>query len=204
MHILFFFAKLQIMIKTENFVQVTVTSPSQLREWLMQYHTQTESIWLVTYKKEIEDKYVSTQEILDQILCFGWIDGVRRKVDDQKTMQLISPRQVQHWTKTYKDRFAKLEKEGLMTDAGRAAVALSKQNGLWDFMNDVDALIKPPDFLKCLEENAPAMEYFDKFGASSKRFMLRYIKIAKTGETRAKRISEISLLAKKGVKLPGS
>jgi uncharacterized protein YdeI (YjbR/CyaY-like superfamily) len=192
------------MVKTENFVQIEISSATQLREWLQQNHTQKESIWLVTYKKEVKEKYVSTQEILDEILCFGWIDGVRRKLDEQKTMQLISPRQVQHWTKTYKDRFAKLEKEGRMTDAGRQSVLVSKQNGLWNFMDDVDALIKPSDFVKCLEENPPAMNYFDAFSASSKRFMLRHIKIAKTANTRVKRINEITSLAKQNKKLPGS
>jgi uncharacterized protein YdeI (YjbR/CyaY-like superfamily) len=192
------------MVKTENFVQIEINSTIQLREWLQQNHTQKESIWLVTYKKEVVEKYVSTQEILDEVLCFGWIDGIRRKVDEQKTMQLISPRQVQHWTKTYKDRFAKLEKEGRMTDAGREAVLVSKRNGLWNFMDDVDALIKPPDFIKCLEENPPAINCFDAFGASSKRFMLRYIKIAKTADTRANRINEITLLAQQNKKLPGS
>jgi uncharacterized protein YdeI (YjbR/CyaY-like superfamily) len=192
------------MVKTENFIQVEITSANQLREWLLQNHTQKESIWLVTYKKEIKKKYVSVQEILDELLCFGWIDGVRRKLDEARTMQLISPRKVQHWTKTYKDRFAKLEKEGRMTDAGRQSVAISKQNGLWHFMDDVDALIKPSDFSKALQENPPAMQYFDAFGASSKRFMLRYVKIAKTPSTREKRINEITLLAKQNKKLPGS
>jgi uncharacterized protein YdeI (YjbR/CyaY-like superfamily) len=192
------------MVKTENFLQVEINSASELRKWLEKNHTQKKSIWLVTYKKEVKEKYVSVQEVLDELLCFGWIDGIRRKVDEQKTMQLISPRQVQHWTKTYKDRFAKLEKQGRMTDAGREAVRISKHNGLWNFMDDVDALIKPADFSKCLEQNPPAMQCFDSFGAASKRFMLRYIKIAKTGAARAKRINDITLLAKQGKKLPGS
>jgi uncharacterized protein YdeI (YjbR/CyaY-like superfamily) len=192
------------MIKTENFVQVEVSSSIELREWLQKNHSQNESIWLVTYKKDVKDKYISVQQVLDELLCFGWIDGIRRKLDNNKTMQLISPRQVQHWTKTYKERFEKLEKEGRMTDAGREAVKISKQNGLWNFMDDVDALIKPADFIKCLEENPPAMQCFDAFGAASKRFMLRHIKIAKTESTRAKRIAEITSLAKQGKKLPGS
>jgi uncharacterized protein YdeI (YjbR/CyaY-like superfamily) len=192
------------MVKTENFIQVEITSATQLRDWLIKNHTQKESIWVVTFKKEIKDKYVSVQEILDELLCFGWIDGIRRKVDEDRTMQLIAPRQVQHWTKTYKDRFAKLEKDGKMQDAGREAVTISKQNGLWNFMDDVDALIKPDDLIKCLTENPPAIQNFDAINASSKRFALRYIKIAKTDATRAKRISEISLLAKDGKKLPGS
>lgn len=192
------------MVKTENFIQVEITTAGQLRDWLQKNHTQKESIWLVTYKKEVTDKYVSNNEVLDELLCFGWIDGIKRKIDTQKVMQLISPRRVQHWSKTYKDRFAKLEKQGLVAEAGKQSVILSKQKGLWNFMDDVDALIKPPDFIKCLEENPPAMNCFDAFGAASKRFMLRYIKIAKTPETRAKRINEISLLAKQNKKLPGS
>jgi uncharacterized protein YdeI (YjbR/CyaY-like superfamily) len=118
------------MVKTENFEQVIIESSAHLRDWLQKNHTQQESIWLVTYKKEQIEKYVSVQEVLDELLCFGWIDGVRQKLDKEKTMQLISPRKVQHWTKTYKDRFAKLEKYGRMTDAGKASVLLSKKNGL--------------------------------------------------------------------------
>jgi uncharacterized protein YdeI (YjbR/CyaY-like superfamily) len=192
------------MIRTEKFEQVEVSSAGQLRGWLMDHHSQKESIWLVTYKKEVKEKYVSVQEILDELLCFGWVDGIRRKLDEQRTMQLISPRKVQHWTKTYKDRFAKLEKEGRMTDAGREVVRVSKENGLWDFMDDVDALIKPADFIDSLRANPPAMKHFDAFGASSKRFMLRHIKIAKTALTRQKRIAEITRLAKQNKNLPGS
>ena len=192
------------MVKTENFIKVEITTQQQLREWLQANYTQKESIWLVTYKKQWTNKYVSTQQVLDELLCFGWIDGVKRKLDEDKTIQLIAPRKVKHWTKTYKDRYAKLEKLGVVTDAGKQSVLISKQNGLWNFMDEVDNLIKPPDFLKSLEENHPALTNFDGFGAASKRFMLRYIKIAKTEETRAKRIQEISLLAKQGVKLKGS
>lgn len=192
------------MVKTENFEQVEIESATQLRDWLQENYTQTESIWLVTYKKEVISKYVTNNEVLDELLCFGWIDGIKRKIDTEKVMQLISPRRVQHWSQSYKDRFAKLDKEGRMTDAGRASVNLSKSLGLWDFMNDVDQLIKSDDFVEYLKKYPNATENFDAFGASSKRFMLRYIKIAKTKETRIKRIAQIALLASKNEKLPGS
>ena len=192
------------MVKTENFEKVVIDNSNELRNWLQKNQAQKESVWLVTYKKEVQEKYVSKQEVLDELLCFGWIDGIARKLDDTKTMQLIAPRKVQHWTKTYKDRFAKLEKAGRMADAGRATVLLSKQNGLWNFMDDVDNLIKPPDFLQALSDNPPATKNFDAFGAASKRFMLRYIKNAKTEATRSKRLNEIALLAKEGKKLEGS
>lgn len=192
------------MVKTENFEQVEIVAATQLRHWLQKNYAQTESIWLVTYKKEVTDKYVANNEVLDELLCFGWIDGIKRKIDEQKVMQLISPRRVQHWSQTYKDRFEKLEKEGRMTDVGRASVNLSKSLGLWDYMNDVDQLIKSADFIACLEKYPNATQNFDAFGASSKRFMLRYIKIAKTQVTRAKRITQIALLASQNQKLPGS
>lgn len=74
------------MVKTENFEQIEVRSSEQLREWLKINHAQKESIWLITYKKETLEKYVSVQEVLDELLCFGWIDGIRRKLDEKRTM----------------------------------------------------------------------------------------------------------------------
>jgi len=118
------------MVKTENFDQVEVSSSTQLREWLQNNHKQKDSIWLVTFKKETKEKYVSVQEVLDELLCFGWIDGIRRKLDEKRTMQLISPRKVEHWTKTYKDRYSKLESKGLIENAGKETVLRSIINGL--------------------------------------------------------------------------
>ncbi len=192
------------MTKTENFEQVEVSSVEELRQWLEQHYTQQESVWLVTFKKQVPEKYVSVSEVLDELLCYGWIDGIRRKLDTDRTMQLIAPRKAQHWAKTYKDRAARLEKEGRMQDAGRKAIALSKKNGLWNFMDDVDALIKPADLLEALENHPPALENFDAFNDSSKRFVLRWIKLAKTAKTRANRIEKTARLAAIGEKIPGS
>lgn len=192
------------MIKTENFIQVEVKSSSELREWLLMNHTQKESIWLVTYKKEITEKYVSVQEVLDQLLCFGWIDGIRRKLDQKRTMQLISPRKVEHWSQTYKLRFAKLEELGLIHQSGFNAVETSKKAGLWNFMDDVDNLIIPNDLQEALNINNEAKLFFEAINASSKRFVLRWIKLAKTDKTRVSRIEQIVQLSSKGEKLKGS
>lgn len=191
------------MVKTENFEQVEIISASQLRDWLYKNHTQQESVWLVTYKKQIANKYVSVQQVLDELLCFGWIDGIRRKLDEDRTMQLIAPRKVEHWTKTYKDRYAKLLKNNLVENSGKEAVLKCKQNGLWHFMDDVDALIKPTDFVTALEKYDFALSNFNAFGASSQRFILRWIKIAKTTDTRNKRIAEAAALADKNLKIKG-
>lgn len=192
------------MIKTQNFEKVEVTSFDELFGWLERNHTQKDSIWIVTYKKHIEEKYVSTSEILDAVLCFGWIDGIRRKLDDNKTMQLISPRKAQHWTKSYKERAAKLIAAGKMQEAGMQLIDDSKASGLWNFMDDVDSLIMPDDLVTALQEYPEATENFNAFNPSSKRNMLRHIKLAKTDKTRQKRIKQLSELASLGKKLPGS
>ena len=192
------------MIKTEKFIQVEVKSSSELREWLLMNHSQKESIWLITYKKEITEKYVSVQEVLDQLLCFGWIDGIRRKLDQKRTMQLISPRKVEHWSQTYKLRFAKLEELGLIHQSGFNAVETSKKAGLWNFMDDVDNLIIPNDLQEALTKNNEAKLFFESINASSKRFVLRWIKLAKTDKTRVSRIEQIVQLSSKGEKLKGS
>jgi uncharacterized protein YdeI (YjbR/CyaY-like superfamily) len=192
------------MVKTENFEQVEVTSGQELRDWLEAHHQQEEAVWVVTYKKVVPEKYVSTSEVLDELLCYGWIDGIRRKLDEKRTMQLISPRRKQHWAKTYKERAAKLEAEGKMQEAGRQAIERSKREGLWNFMDDVDALIKPKDLIEALEAHPPALANFDHFNDSSKRFILRWIKLAKQAKTRAQRIEKTAKLAAQNKKIPGS
>ncbi|MGB3799566.1 MAG: hypothetical protein WA952_07090, partial [Lewinella sp.] len=75
------------MIKTEDFKKVPVSSAGELRDWLQAHHSQEAGVWLVTYKKSVPEKYVSTGDVLDELLCFGWIDGIRRKLDEERTMQ---------------------------------------------------------------------------------------------------------------------
>ncbi len=190
------------MTKTDNFDKVEVKSQAELRAWLEANHEQDDSVWLVTYKKQHADWYVSTQQILDEVLCFGWVDGIRRKLDDDRTMQLIAPRKAQHWAKSYKDRVARLEKEGKMHPAGLKAVEQSKQNGLWNFMDDVDALIIPDDLMAALKAHHPGLENFEASAPSYRRNVLRWIKLAKTDKTRAKRIEKAAVFAAKDEKIP--
>ena len=192
------------MIKTENFEQVVVENQAALREWLLDHHQQEASVWLVTYKKSEKEKYVSREEVLDVLLCFGWIDGIRRKRDEKTSMQLIAPRKAQHWAKSYKERAAKLMEEGKMHATGQASIDRGKASGLWHFMDDVDALILPEDLKSALKALPPAATFFDSINPSSKRFVLRWIKLAKTEKTRKSRILKIAQLSAKGEKLPGS
>ena len=200
------------MIKTDNFAQVEVTSPAQLRAWLDAHHAQAESVWVVTYKKSVPGKYVSTGDILDAVVAYGWVDGIRRKTDpktnadgepEERTMQLISPRKGQHWARSYKDRAARLEAAGHMHEAGRAAIAASKASGMWSFMDDVDALVTPKDLKVELDKHEGAAAFFHALPDSAKRFTLRWIKLAKTEKTRAKRVSVTAEKSAAGEFVPG-
>ena len=191
------------MIKTEHFDKIEVDSAADLRKWLMKNHSQTESVWLVTFKKLVLDKYISTAQVLDELLCFGWIDGIRLKLDEKRTMQLIGPRRKQHWAKTYKERAEKLIQERRMQPAGLNSIEQSKQSGLWNFMDDVDALIVPKDLKGALKKCPAAKSFFENLAPSAKRFTLRWIKLAKTQKTRDKRIQTTVTRSKQGEKVPG-
>ena len=193
------------MAAADGYARVEVASVAELRAWFEANHERDEGIWLVTWKKSEGARYVGREDVLDACIAFGWIDGARRKHDDPaRTMQLLTPRRAQHWAQTYKDRAARLEAEGSMHEAGRAAVARSKREGLWDFMADVDALVVPDDLAAAFATRPGSRDRFEAFGASSQRFALRVVKLAKTQSTRAKRVEEIARLAERGEKLPGS
>lgn len=192
------------MIKTENFDKIEVKSSKEIRNWLLKNHDNPASVWLVTYKKSESDNYISSSDVLDELLCFGWIDGIRRKLDDRRTMQLISQRKAEHWAKTYKERVQKLIDEGKMHQSGFNSIERAKNSGLWNFMDDVDALAVPADLAMALNKIKGAADFFKKINPSSKRFVLRWLKLAKTEKTRDKRIHQLVDLSAKGEKLSGS
>lgn len=190
------------MIPTEGFAQVEVRSPAELRDWLTAHHGQAESVWLVTWKKAPGAPYVSVSEVLDELIAFGWIDGIRRKREDGRTMQLISPRKQQTWAASYKRRAERLEAEGRLHPAGRAAIAAAKAAGRWDETAEVDALIVPPDLSDALAADAEADRFFQTAAPSYRRNVLRWLHGAKKAETRKRRIAQITALSSQGRKVP--
>lgn len=190
------------MIPTERFEQVSVSSRAELRLWLVENHAREESIWLVRFKKSVPGKFVDRLALLDELLCFGWIDGIARKLDDERTMQLISPRQQRAWAKSYKDRAAELIADGLMHSPGYAAIEQSKKLGLWDAYAEVDALVVPDDLRMALETAPTAERFFDAAAPSYKRNVLRWITQAKKDETRTKRVAATVTFSLRGEKIP--
>lgn len=183
------------MIDTDKFEQVEITTSEQLRDWLNQCHTQEKSIWLVTFKKHVPGKYVSVDAVLDELLCFGWIDGIRRKLDDQRTMQLIAPRKAQLWTQTYKVRAQRLLDAGLLHESGLKTIEAARAVSDWATVDEVDALVVPPDLLRGLSLYSDAAEVFANCSPSYRRNVLRWLRLAKTEKTRSDRILKIALFS---------
>ena len=178
-----------------------ISSANDLRAWLKGHHGQTESVWVVTYKRSAGDRYVSRWDVLDELLCFGWIDGRMMRLDEERVMQLISPRRVHHWAQSYKERVEKLDSQGRMHPSGLAAVALSKQLGLWDYTADIDALQIPSDLEEVLRSQNVYAE-FEALPPSYRRNILRWIKLAKADATRMKRIHQVVLTTASSTRIP--
>lgn len=173
----------------DRFEHVEVTSARELHDWLLAHHMQTEAVWLVTWKKAVPGRYVPHEQVLDELIAFGWIDGIRRRIDDERTRQLVSPRRTQPWARSYQQRAERLASEGRMHPAGAASVERARATGMWDAMADVDDLVVPDDLATALRARPAAHEAFTTFPPSTRRNVLRWIASAKTDATRSRRIA---------------
>jgi uncharacterized protein YdeI (YjbR/CyaY-like superfamily) len=174
-------------MQNESMNEVEFRSAGALRSWLLENHEQRKGIWAITYKKHVVEHYVSRDEVLDELLCFGWIDGVRQKRDDDRTMQLISPRREQIWARTYQQRIESLVQAGRVHHSGVRSMEVAKATGLWNAFADVDDLVVHDDLAAALGNHRSR---FDAYPVSYRRNVLRWIAKAKTEATRTKRISE--------------
>lgn len=189
------------MAKLSEYRQVEFRSRSELRDWFQRHHLAADPFWLVSYKKHVSEFYLPYGDIVEELLCFGWIDGRTRRVDDQRTMLLVAPRKPgSTWSAPNKKRIARLRRAGLLMPHGAEKVAAAKKDGSWSFLDDIDALILPPDLETALTKNRRAARNFDRFNAAAKKVILLWIKTARRDETRKRRIAETVRLAAKNIK----
>jgi uncharacterized protein YdeI (YjbR/CyaY-like superfamily) len=174
---------------------VTIRSRADLRAWLAEHHASAASHWLASYKRHHRD-YLPYEAQVEELLCWGWIDSMTRALDADRSMILIAPRNPKSgWSAINKAHVARARASGAMTAAGEAKISAAMANGMWDFLNDVDALIAPDDLLQALGDARPAYEAYPK---SVQRGTLEWIKTAKTAATRAARIADVVASAAQG------
>ncbi|WP_116107243.1 YdeI/OmpD-associated family protein [Lewinella sp. IMCC34191] len=166
-----------------------IESTEDLRRWLAANHATSSSVWLIRYRKVAGHRHVSWSELVDELLCYGWVDSQTRKLDAERTIIRISPRNPKStWSGINKAKIERLRAEGRMTPAGEALVEVAQSNGCWTWLDDVEQLVMPPDLEAALAATDKAAYYYDRFPDSGKRLILYWIKSAKTAPTREKRI----------------
>jgi uncharacterized protein YdeI (YjbR/CyaY-like superfamily) len=174
---------------------------AEWRAWLAANHDTSTGIWLVTFKKASGQPAPSYNDIVEEALCFGWVDSKPGKVDTERTMLYISPRKPKSgWAKPNKIRVAKLIATGQMTPAGQAVIDLAIQNGTWTMLDAIEELICPADLALALQANPTAAMYFEAFPPSTQKGIYQWIIQAKRPETRAKRVAETVQLAASNVR----
>ena len=168
------------------------TTRQKWREWLERNHSKSTGIFLRIFKKDSGKKTVTHLEALDEALCFGWIDGVRKSYDDESFLQKFTPRQKRSiWSKRNQENVARLIKEQRMTDAGIAEVERAKNDGRWDRAYDSPKDMKvPSDFLKELKKNKAAYRFFKELTKINHFAIAFRLHNAKRPETRERRMKD--------------
>ncbi len=178
--------------------------PKSLREWrawLTEHHGRGEGVWLITYKKGLQQPRLEYDEAVTEAICFGWIDSKPRKLDDARSMLWYAPRKAgSGWSRLNKQRVARAISTHRMTAAGLARVNEAKKDGSWAALDAVENLEIPEDLAKAFSKHKSAAEKFEAFPRSVKRSVLEWIGNAKTAPTRAKRVEETASLAAKNVR----
>ena len=181
--------------------RVQVENRSEWRQWLEENHERSKGVWLVTFKKHCGEKYVPRVATIEEALCFGWIDSLPRKLDDERTMLWFSPRKPgSGWSKINKNLVEKMTGAGRMAQAGLKKVEAAKADGSWNALDAVEALEIPPDLSAAFDSFSSARQNFDAFPRYTKRSILAWIQGAKRSETRAKRIKETARLAQDNIR----
>jgi uncharacterized protein YdeI (YjbR/CyaY-like superfamily) len=166
-------------------------SKKRWREWLQKNHQSAQSIWLVFYKVSSGKATLSWSEAVDEALCFGWIDSLKKTLDEERYVQFFSKRNPKStWSKINKGKVQQLISEGLMTSAGQRCIDIAKQNGSWVFLDQVEALIMPADLEEAFATKPGSKAYYLTLSKSSKKIILYWIVSAKRSETRQKRVAE--------------
>jgi uncharacterized protein YdeI (YjbR/CyaY-like superfamily) len=181
-----------------------VTSRDEWRAWLASHHASETEVWLIYYKKHSGQPRIPYDHAVEEALCFGWVDSLVKRIDDQKFAQKFTPRRdCARWSALNKKRVRKLIKEGRMTAVGLAKIDLA--------VLDKDPKVKQeqkqrdlglPRFVKvALMESPKAWEHFQKLAPSYRRLYIRWIMDAKKEATRERRLREAVSRLKQNKKL---
>ncbi|MCQ4140106.1 MULTISPECIES: YdeI/OmpD-associated family protein [Chryseobacterium] len=166
-------------------------TPEDFRKWLEKNHTTEKELLVGFWKVGTKKPSMTWSESVDQALCFGWIDGVRKSIDDESYSIRFTPRKpTSIWSAVNIRKVEELTKDGLMTEAGRKAFELRKEEKSAIYSHEKEPATLDPEFEKKFKANKKAWEFFSNQAPSYKKVMLHWIMSAKQEKTRLSRLEK--------------
>lgn len=188
-------------MKTTN--ELYVTNRVDWRTWFRKNYGSKKEVWLIYYKKHTGKPSIPYDDSIEEAICFGWIDNIIKRIDDEKFVRKFTPRKAKSkWSEVNKKRARKMMKEGKMTEAGLAKIREVKKSGEWFKVAPLrKELVIPPYMKEALAKNKRALDNFSNLAKSYKRQYVGWISSAKREETRRRRLAEAIRLLEKNERL---
>ena len=178
------------------------TTPEQFRQWLERNHDSATELLIGFHKKASGKKSITYAEALDEALCFGWIDGVRKRLNETSYVQRFTPRKARSiWSNINVKHVERLKKAGRLHPAGLDAYARRdpERTGIYSFENAPREL--SPEFEKTFRQNKAAWKFFQEQPAGYKRLLIFRTMSAKKEETRLRRLHQLIESSEKGLRM---
>lgn len=179
--------------------RLALSDAAAWRSWLAENHATSSGVWVLRPRAGSTRTLIAYDAAVRQALCFGWVDGTVKPMDEETVGIWFAPRRPSSgWAATNKARVLELEASGEMTDIGRAVIAAAQATGMWAVLDGPEAGIEPPELTAALDAAPTARTQWDAFPASARKMGLTAIAMAKRPETRAARIAKIVADAAEG------
>jgi uncharacterized protein YdeI (YjbR/CyaY-like superfamily) len=178
-------------------------SPSEFRAWLEEHHADETELWVGFHKKVSGRAGITWSEAVDQAICFGWIDGIRKGIDEGSYANRFTPRKPRStWSRVNIERVARLSEQGLMRSAGVAAFERRREerSGVYSFEQQTPELDRASK--RVFRSNRRAWEFFQSQAPSYRRAVTWWVTGAKRQATRDTRLAALIEASERGSRLP--
>jgi uncharacterized protein YdeI (YjbR/CyaY-like superfamily) len=178
-------------------------NPAAFGRWLELNHASEPELWIKMFKKGSGQKTINWQEAVIEALCWGWIDGIRKSLDDQAFLQRFTPRrQGSNWSKRNREHVERLIAENRMQEPGLVHVRAAMADGRWEAAYAPPSeMTMPEDFLAALEQRPTAKAFFETLNRQNQYAIAYRLQTARKPETRQKRFERFLTMLENGEKL---
>jgi len=181
----------------------TFASTKSLETWMRANHARRPELWIKIHKKDSGLRTITAPEALDVMLCWGWIDGLRRGFDEKSFLQRYTPRGKRSiWSQINREHVARLTRVGRMTPHGKAQIDAAKKDGRWKAayapIRKTSADNLPPDLLRAIRASPKALETFKTLNRINLFSLAFRTNNMKTPEGRARKIAALVAMLARG------